>query len=90
MNFKETLELEKRVKDFFEDCKCTLCDLEMPGIEDAIEEGWTPAFYVADKCYEIACPACSEMYLQLDEDAEFELKPGFVKTFMTSSSSKEK
>lgn len=84
MNFVDTV-IANRI---LEADKCTLCETIMPEISDAIDEGWTPAFYVADKCYEIACPKCSAKYLRLDEDGEFELKPGYVKTFMDSSSSK--
>lgn len=84
MNFVETLELEKNK------VKCVLCEKVMPGIEEAMDNGWLPQFYVGDTEYEIACPDCFEKYLQFDVDGEVELKPEFVKIFMVSSSSKEK
>jgi hypothetical protein len=65
---------------------CTLCKLEANGFEEAIERGWVPYFYVNDVEYGPACSACSEMYLQFDNEGECEMKPEFINTFLASSS----
>jgi DNA-directed RNA polymerase subunit RPC12/RpoP len=66
--------------------KCTLCEKEIGDIESAIEEGWMPQFYVGEQEYDVACPTCSEKYLQMGADGEMELRPEYTKTFMDSSS----
>jgi len=67
--------------------KCTLCeDGTVAGVEEAIEEGWIPNFYVGDDEYDCACPTCIEKYLIAGEDGEWELAEEFVSTFNASSS----
>jgi hypothetical protein len=50
--------------------KCAICGITVETIDEAIEGGWTPYFYDADKELEPACPSCSEALLHIGEDGE--------------------
>jgi len=54
--------------------KCAICGIEIESIDDAIERGWIPCFYEEETEHEFACPGCSEVFLQLGEDGEMEVK----------------
>jgi hypothetical protein len=69
--------------------KCTLCDKEIAGINEAIEEGWIPTFYVGETEYGEVCPECVNKYLSIDTDGEMILAPEFEATFMASASSRK-
>ena len=69
--------------------ECTLCDAEVDGIDDAIDAGWIPYFYVLDVEHAQVCPACFDTYLQFDEEGECEMKPEFVNTFLATASAAE-
>ena len=68
--------------------ECTLCERKHTGnIDEAIEEGWIPNFYVEDNEYDHACPTCVEKYLVVgSDDGEWELAGEFVSTFNASAS----
>jgi len=38
------------------------------------EEGWIPYLYEGNKEHKFACPGCSEVFLELGEDKEMEVK----------------
>ena len=54
--------------------KCAICGITVETIDEAIEGGWTPYFYDADKELEPACPSCSEALLHMGEDGEMEVR----------------
>jgi len=54
--------------------KCAICGIEIDSVEEAIGEGWIPYFYEGDKEHEFACLGCSEIFSQLGEDKEMEVK----------------
>lgn len=56
--------------------KCIICGVEAITEEKAIEDGWTPYFYMDEKESGPACPICTELYLQVGEDGEMEVNPG--------------
>jgi hypothetical protein len=69
--------------------ECTLCeDGTVADIEEAIEEGWMPSFWVDEEEYGCVCPTCIDKYLEEGMDGEWELKPELISTFRASSSSK--
>ena len=53
---------------------CVICGIETDAIEDAIDQGWIPYFYDGKIEHGPACPECSGILLQMDEDGEMELK----------------
>ena len=55
--------------------KCAICGIEVLSVEQAIEDGWTPYFYMDEEEYGPACPNCTEFYLQVGQDGEVEVKP---------------
>jgi hypothetical protein len=45
--------------------ECTLCeDGTVADIEEAIEEGWMPSFWVDEEEYGCVCPTCIDKYLE--------------------------
>ena len=54
--------------------RCAICGIIIDSIEEEIEEGWIPYFYELDKEHEFACPGCSEIFLQLGEHKEMEVR----------------
>ena len=54
--------------------KCAICGIEIDSIDEAREQGWVPYFYEGDKEHEFVCPGCSEIFSQLGEDKEMEVK----------------
>ena len=58
--------------------KCAICGILIDSIDEAIEEGWIPYFYEAEKEHEFACPGCAESLLQLGEDKEMEVKKEYL------------
>lgn len=67
---------------------CVLCDRKISDdINFACDRGWIPNFWCNDQEYGPVCPHCTENYLQLGDDKEFEIRPVFVQTFLDSASS---
>ncbi len=58
--------------------KCAICGVEVLSVEQAIEDGWTPYFYMDEEENGPACPNCTEFYLQVGEDGEMEVKSEYV------------
>ena len=54
--------------------KCVIYGIIVDSIEEGIQQGWIPYFYEGDKECEFACPGCSKVFLQVDEDKEIEVK----------------
>jgi len=54
--------------------RCAICGIEIESVEEGIEEGWIPSFYEEETEHEFACPGCSEVFLELAEDGEMEVK----------------
>jgi len=54
--------------------KCALCGIEIESIEEAIEQDWIPGFFERETEHECACPGCSEIFLELGEDGEMEVR----------------
>jgi len=54
--------------------KCVICGIEVDSPEEAMDEGWIPAFYEGQKEHGPACAGCSESLLELGEDGEMQLK----------------
>ena len=54
--------------------KCAICGIEIESIDEAIEQWWIPYFYKEETEHESACPGCSEIFLELGEDGEMEVK----------------
>jgi len=48
--------------------------MEIDSIDEAIDEGWIPYFYEGETEHEIACPGCTEVFLETSEDGEMEVK----------------
>ena len=62
--------------------KCAICGIIIDSIDEAIRKGWIPYFFEEETEHEFACPGCSEIFLQLGEDGEMEVKeeyPGKIK-----------
>ena len=58
--------------------RCAICGIIIDSIEEGIEEGWIRYFYEVDKEHEFACPGCSEIFLELGEDGEMEVKEEYL------------
>jgi len=54
--------------------KCAICGIEIESIDEAIEQDWIPYFYEEETEHEFACPGCSEIFLESDEDGEMKVK----------------
>jgi len=54
--------------------KCAICGIEIESIDEAIEQDWIPCFFEQETEHEFACPGCSEIFLELGEDGEMEVK----------------
>ncbi|MBW1613454.1 MAG: hypothetical protein JRJ57_05635 [Deltaproteobacteria bacterium] len=54
--------------------KCAICGIEIESIDEAIEQGWIPYFYGGEIEHEFVCPGYSEIFLELGEDKEMEVK----------------
>ena len=69
--------------------ECTLCERTVTKMDEAIDDGWMPQFWIGEEeQYGEVCPTCIEKYLEQGMDGEYELKPELVSTFRASSSSK--
>jgi hypothetical protein len=56
--------------------KCVFCGKEVESVEEAVELGWYPDFWVGDKNYQgPVCPECQKEHLDTDVDGEYVLKP---------------
>jgi transcription initiation factor IIE alpha subunit len=58
--------------------KCAICGIEIESIDEVIEQGWIPYFYEEETEHEFACPGCSEIFLESDEDGEMEVKEEYL------------
>jgi len=54
--------------------KCAICGIEIESIDKAIEQDWIPCFYEEEIEHVFVCPGCSEIFLELGEDGEMEVK----------------
>lgn len=54
--------------------KCAICGIIIDSIDQGIVEGWIPYFYEEEREHEFACPGCAEVFLELEEDGEMEVK----------------
>jgi len=54
--------------------KCAICGIEIDSIDEAIKEGWIPFFFEEETEHEFSCPGCSEIFLEVGEDGEMEVK----------------
>ena len=54
--------------------RCAICGIEIESIEEAIKEAWIPYFFEEETEHEFACHGCSEVFLELGEDGEMEVK----------------
>ena len=54
--------------------KCAICGIEIESIEEGIEGGLIPYFFEGETEHEFACPGCSEIFLELGEDGEMEVR----------------
>jgi len=57
--------------------KCAICGIEIESIDEAIKEAWIPYFFEQETEHECACPGCSEIFLELGEDGEMEVKEDY-------------
>ncbi|PKN66294.1 MAG: hypothetical protein CVU57_06385 [Deltaproteobacteria bacterium HGW-Deltaproteobacteria-15] len=57
--------------------KCAICGIAIDSLNQAIDQGWEPYFYEGEKEHEFACPNCAEVFLQVDENGEMEVKPEY-------------
>ncbi len=57
--------------------KCAICGITVDSTEEAIDQDWLPHFYEGEKEHEFACPNCAEVFLQVDENGEMEVKPEY-------------
>lgn len=61
--------------------ECTLCPAEvsdeMDDIEEAIDKGWIPYFYTGEEEKGCCCAECTDKYLDIGEDGEWQLQPGY-------------
>lgn len=57
---------------------CAICGMEVESTEQAIEDGWTPYFFVGETEKGPACPGCTDFYLQVGEDGEMEVKSEYI------------
>jgi len=55
--------------------ECVICGATLPDVEDAIDAGWLPAFWVDKVEAGPVCVRCSVTYLVLTDDGEFEVRP---------------
>jgi hypothetical protein len=53
---------------------CSICDIQIDSVDEAVDEGWTPYFYDGQTEHEVACPACTHALLQEREGGEMEVK----------------
>ncbi len=57
--------------------KCAFCGKEAKSVQEAIELGWYPDYWVGEANYQgPVCPDCIQEHLSADEDGSFVLKPG--------------
>jgi len=54
--------------------RCAICGIEIESIDEAIKGDWIPYFFEEETEHEFACPGCAEIFLQLGEDKEMEVK----------------
>ena len=54
--------------------RCAICGIEIESIDKAIKEGWIPSFFEEEAEHEFSRPGCSEIFLELGEDGEMEVK----------------
>jgi hypothetical protein len=57
--------------------KCSICGIQIDSVDEAVEEGWTPYFYDGETEHEVACPACTQALLQINEHGEWQVKEKF-------------
>jgi hypothetical protein len=56
---------------------CCFCSAHVDDVDDAVEAGWVPDFYVGGVEYEgPVCVPCQRANLRLGDDGELELRPG--------------
>ena len=56
--------------------KCVFCEKEIESIDEAVELGWYPDFWVGQTNYQgPVCPECQTEHLFTDAEGEYELKP---------------
>ena len=56
--------------------QCVFCLKEIDSINEAVELGWYPDFWVGETNYQgPVCPDCQKEHLLLETDGEFALKP---------------
>lgn len=54
---------------------CSMCNIFVPDLEEAMEQGWYPDWYDRDDQQQgPVCPACAKKYLRRGADGELELK----------------
>jgi hypothetical protein len=58
--------------------KCAICGISVDTIEDAIVEDWVPCFFEGHVEHGPLCASCSEQFLFLGEDGEYELKKEYM------------
>lgn len=46
-------------------------------IEAAIDEGWIPYFYEGEEEHGPVCPVCTEKFLEIGDDEEWQLKENY-------------
>ena len=69
------MEMRRKIRD----CHCALCGkIWFGGIDEAIEEGATPDFWIGDKnfCDDPVCDVCSSKFLSYD-GGDYAVKSGF-------------
>jgi hypothetical protein len=54
--------------------KCAICGIRIVSIDRAVDQGWIPYFCEGDEEHEVACPACTQVFLQEAEDGKMEVK----------------
>jgi len=58
--------------------RCAICGIEIDSIDEAIEQDWIPCFYEEETEHEFVCPGCYEIFLELVEDGEMEVKEEYL------------
>ncbi len=59
--------------------QCVFCGKAVESVDEAIELGWYPDFWVGETNYQgPICPDCQKEHLVTDADGEFVLKPDYA------------